>query len=149
MRWDLRQATTQDEERLYEIHRAAMREHVEAVWGWDEADQRERFRAGFDPARVAVIVVSGEPIGLLRVDQRVDEVFLASVELAPEVQRRGLGGDIVRSVLKEAAQRGVPVRLHVFHQNPARRLYERLGFHSVGETPTHIEMVHESGAAAV
>ena len=143
MWWELRQATAQDEGRLYEIHGAAMRDHVEAVWGWDEADQRERFRAAFDPARISVIVSSGEPIGLLRVEQRAEEVFLASVELAPEVQRRGLGGDIVRSVLSEAAQRGVPVRLQVFHQNPARRLYERLGFHAVGETPTHVEMVHE------
>jgi ribosomal protein S18 acetylase RimI-like enzyme len=120
-----------------------MRDHVEAVWGWEEADQRERFRAAFDPARVSVIVLSGEPIGLLRVVQRPWEVFLASIELAPEVQRRGLGSDIVRSVLSEAAQRGVPVRLQVFHRNPARRLYERLGFHSMGETPTHVEMVHE------
>jgi hypothetical protein len=31
----------------------------------------------------------------------------------------------------------------VFHRNPARRLYERLGFHAVGETTTHVEMVHE------
>jgi ribosomal protein S18 acetylase RimI-like enzyme len=111
--------------------------------GWDEADQRDRFRAAFDPARVSVIVFSGEAMGLLRVDQRTDDVFLASVELAPEVQGRGLGGDIVRSVLREAAQRGVRVRLQVFHQNPARRLYERLGFHAVGETTTHVEMVHE------
>ena len=141
--WELRPATAQDEERLYEIHRAAMREHVEAVWGWDEADQRQRFHEGFDPAGVSVIMSSGESIGLLKVDQRSDEVFLASIELAPEVQRRGLGGDIVRSVLRQAAQRGVPVRLQVFHRNPARRLYERLGFHPVGETPTHLEMLHE------
>jgi hypothetical protein len=31
MRWQLRQATAQDEEPLYEIHRAAMCEHVAAV----------------------------------------------------------------------------------------------------------------------
>lgn len=143
MRWELQQATASDEQPLYEIHRAAMRDHVEAVWGWDEADQRARFLAGFDPARVSVIMVAEKPIGLLRVDRRDDEVFLASIELAPEAQRRGLGGEIVGWVLREAAQRGVPVRLQVFHQNPARRLYERLGFHVVGETATHVEMVHE------
>jgi len=149
MRWELRQATAQDEGPLSEIHRAAMREHVEAVWGWDETDQRERFRVGFNPAAVSVIVSSGEPVGLLKVDRRTDEVFLASIELAPRVQRRGMGGDIVRSMLREAAQRGVRVRLQVFHQNPARRLYERLGFRAVGETATHVEMIHESGTAAV
>ena len=143
MRWQLRQATARDEGPLYEIHRAAMREHVAAVWGWDEADQRARFSTGFDPARISVVVVAGKPVGLLRLDRRKDELFLASGELAPEAQRRGLGAEIVRSVLEEAAQRGVPVRLQVLRQNPARRLYERLGFHVVEETATHVEMVHE------
>src|SRR6476660_8459680 len=112
-RWELQQATAQDEAPLYEIHRAAMRYHVEAVWGWDEADQRARFRAGFDPAHVSVIIVEGKPVGLLRVDHRSHEVFLASVELAPEAQGRGLGGQIVAWVLRQAAERSVPVRLQV------------------------------------
>jgi ribosomal protein S18 acetylase RimI-like enzyme len=141
--WELRQATAEDEDLLYEIHRAAMHDHVGAVWGWDEADQRARFRAAFDPARISVITVAGQSVGLLRVDDRGDEVFLASVELVPEIQRRGVGGEIVRSVLTDAAERNIPVRLQVLRQNPARRLYERLGFRLVGETATHVEMVHD------
>jgi len=143
MRWSLRQATAQDEELLYEAHRAAMRDHVEAVWGWEEVDQRSRFHASFDPDRISVVISSGRVLGLLRVDDRGQELFLASIELAPEARRSGLGSEIIHSVLDEAAQRRVPVRLQVFRQNPARRLYERLGFRVVGETPTHIEMVHE------
>ena len=108
MRWELRQATARDADRLYEIHRAAMHDHVEAVWGWDETDQRSRFRTGFDPACVSVIMVAAKPVGLLRVDHRNDEVFLASVEFAPEVQRGGLGSAIICWVLREAAQRSVP-----------------------------------------
>ena len=144
MRWQLRQAAAQDEDLLYEIHRAAMREHVEAVWGWDEADQRARFRAGFDPAGVSVIMTADKPVGLLRVDRRRDEVFLASVELVPDAQRRGLGSEIIGSITREAAQRRVPVRLQVLRKNPAQRLYERLGFRIVRETATHVEMVHAS-----
>jgi ribosomal protein S18 acetylase RimI-like enzyme len=143
MRWSLRQATALDKEPLYEVHRAAMRDHVAAVWGWDEADQRARFQASFDPARTSVIIVSGEIRGLLRVEDRGGELFLASIELAPEAQGAGMGREIVGSILSEAAQRRLPVRLQVFRQNPARRLYERLGFHVVRETATHVEMVHE------
>jgi len=88
MRWHLRQASAQDEEPLYEIHRAAMRDHVEAVWQWDEADQRARFREAFDPARISAVIVAGKSVGLLRLDDRGDELFLASIELAPEAQPR-------------------------------------------------------------
>jgi ribosomal protein S18 acetylase RimI-like enzyme len=143
MRWQLRPATALDEEALYEIHRAAMREHVAAIWGWEEADQRARFRASFDAVHTSVIIVSGAVRGLLRLEDRGHELFLASIELAPEAQRAGIGSDIIRSILRDGAQRRVPVRLQVFRQNPARRLYERLGFHVVGETTTHVEMVHE------
>ena len=34
-------------------------------------------------------------------------------------------------------------RCGVGMKNPARRLYERLGFRPVGETQTHLEMLHE------
>jgi len=141
MRWALRSATAADEEILYEIHRGAMRAHVEPVWGWDEADQRARFHAAFDPAHLAVITVDGRSLGLLRVEDRPDEVVLAIIELAPEVQGHGLGGEIVRHVVDQAAARGVGVRLQVLRNNPARRLYERQGFRAVGETDTHVEMM--------
>src|SRR5690349_5059434 len=109
MTWALRRATGEDEALLYRIHRDAMREHVEIVWGWDEADQRSRFHAAFDPARVSVIVVDGGDAGSLRVDDHGHELFLASIELVPSLQRRGLGGEIVRSILENARRRRVPV----------------------------------------
>jgi ribosomal protein S18 acetylase RimI-like enzyme len=59
------------------------------------------------------------------------------------VRGRGLGGAIVRSIVEDATRRRSPVRLQVLRPNPARRLYERLGFRVVGETVTHVEMLHE------
>ena len=40
----LRLATTDDIEPLGAIHRAAMRQHVEKTWGWDEEWQTTFFR---------------------------------------------------------------------------------------------------------
>jgi ribosomal protein S18 acetylase RimI-like enzyme len=43
----------------------------------------------------------------------------------------------MRDVLARAEREGVAVTLHVESWNPARRLYERLGFASVGEPGAH------------
>jgi ribosomal protein S18 acetylase RimI-like enzyme len=43
-------------------------------------------------------------------------------------------------LLAEADARGVPVRLDVFEANPARRLYERLGFQETGRDGPSVHM---------
>ena len=69
-----------------------------------------------------------------------DEIRLFRVFLLPSVQNRGIGTRLVRDLLDEAAAAGLPLRLRVLRVNPARRLYERLGFVLSGETETHFTM---------
>ena len=55
------------------------------------------------------------------------------IALLPEHRNRGLGGALVRELLDEAAAAGCLVSLHVEENNPARRLYQRLGFRDVAD----------------
>jgi RimJ/RimL family protein N-acetyltransferase len=51
------------------------------------------------------------------------------------------GRQLIRSVMADAFERGLPVALRVLRTNhPAKRLYERLGFKTTGETETHYLM---------
>ena len=43
-------------------------------------------------------------------------------------QRRGIGGGLLRLIQEEAGEAGAGLTIHVEAFNPARRLYERLGF---------------------
>jgi len=58
-----------------------------------------------------------------------------------------LGAALVRGVTAVADVRGLPVRLQVLKINPARRLYERLGFVVTGETETHDLMARPPSGA--
>lgn len=141
--YTLRPATPADAAFLYDLHVAAMREVIAATWGWDEAWQRRHFDEHFAPERIQLIVVDGEPVGMLELEDRPDDVFVANLKLLPKMQGYGLGTAVMRGVLARAAGRGVPVRLQVIRANAgARRLYERLGFVVTGETPPHIRMEH-------
>ncbi|MGI8855642.1 MAG: GNAT family N-acetyltransferase [Thermomicrobiales bacterium] len=135
--FQLRPATAADYDFLYRLHVAAMRDLVARVWGWDDTWQEQFFADHFDPAPARIVVVGGEKVGVVAVVWGEADAFLANIEIFPAYQGRGLGTALIRHVIAEAAARGVPVRLQALKINPARRLYERLGFVVTGETETH------------
>src|SRR5215207_4210556 len=60
-------------------------------------------------------------------------LHLFALEVAPERRGQGIGGSIVRYVVDEARRRQRrAVYLEVRTDNPARRLYHRLGFRRTG-----------------
>lgn len=132
----LRPATAEDYAFLEQLHRRTLRPYVERTWGWDDAEQAAMFRRRFDPALLVIVVVDERDAGVLHVERRADETFLVNIALDPEFQGRGIGTAIVGDVLAE----GAPVTLQVLRVNPARGLYERLGFRLTEETATHYRM---------
>jgi ribosomal protein S18 acetylase RimI-like enzyme len=60
--------------------------------------------------------------------------------LVPHTQRRGSGTALVGEAMEDAAGRGVPLRLSALVNNPARRLYERLGFRVVAVDYPRVRM---------
>ena len=137
----LRAATTDDADFLYHLHRAAMQAYVVHTWGrWDEAWQWQRFRQHFDPSACQIVVLHGQDIGAIRVARRAADIDLSSIELLPAYQGQGIGTQLITTLIAEAHQAGIPLTLQVLKVNPARRLYERLGFSTCGETATHYLM---------
>lgn len=123
-----------------------MQEYVAAVYGWDDALQRWMFDEHFEPARLQIIQADGRDAGMIEVEECSDHVFLARIEILPELQNRGIGTAVIRSLLASAAAQGNPVLLQVLRPNPARRLYARLGFVVTAETATHYRMTKAPGA---
>lgn len=144
----LRQATEADYAFLFHLHQASMKDYVTLTWGWDEAVQQTLFRERFAPARCQMVVVEGREVGVLAVQHQSDTLFLANLQLLPDYQKQGLGTAIIQMLLGQASQQGIPVTLQVLKVNPARHLYERLGFRVIGETATHYLMSTASEATS-
>ena len=53
---------------------------------------------------------------------------IIDISLAPSARGQGVGGAILQDVLDQARRTGKAVSIHVETNNPARRLYQRLGF---------------------
>jgi|SRR4029077_4085653 GNAT superfamily N-acetyltransferase len=102
-----------------------------------EEDMR-RVLLRFDCAQV--ILLADEPVGLLKVSRDGMDWDLIQIQLAPPLQGQGFGAQLIQSVISEARDAGASLKLDVLKANPARRLYERLGFTVITETAHLFEM---------
>jgi len=136
-----RRATDADAEFIFECVKTALGPYVVATYGpWDEDWQRKNFSQTTDPRSHEIIEVATRPAGCLFVEDCGACLELHRILLLPEFQNRGIGTRLVRELLSEALATGKRVSLRVFRVNPARRLYERLGFRVIGESRTHYSM---------
>jgi ribosomal protein S18 acetylase RimI-like enzyme len=143
----LRRASREDAEFFYRLHRAALGDLIVSTWGpWDDRQQREFHNAWFDPTRLSVVVCDGRDAGVLDVQSRDDGVvYIARMELLPELQGRGIGRRVAERLIEDARrERVASVQLDVLEGNVgARRFYERLGFEHTATTPPrhHLRLI--------
>jgi ribosomal protein S18 acetylase RimI-like enzyme len=106
----------------------------------DLVRHREGFAVQWQLAEVRIIAVGGEYVGWLQTEMVDDVVFLKQLYLDVRCQRQGIGSEVMQALIEEATRSQRAVYLAVVKINPARRLYERLGFRVTGEDQHKVYM---------
>jgi len=106
----------------------------------DRTAQEIAFQQQWNPAQVDIILLDEAPVGWLQTIARDDELFVAQIFVECPFQRWGIGTEVMKRVIGEAARSNQTVRLNVVKINPARLLYERLGFRITGEDDRKVNM---------
>jgi ribosomal protein S18 acetylase RimI-like enzyme len=138
---DLRPATPDDREFLLALYRTT-REDELALTNWTELEkvafvdaqfraQDSYYREVYPDGRFLVVTRDREPIGRLYLVRLADELRVIDIALVPSHREQGIGSSLLATVTAEADAAALPVRLHVEPWNPAKRLYERLGFRTI------------------
>lgn len=123
---------------LESVYAASRAEEI-AVAGWPEdvgrrflaqqfAAQHKHYTTYYPDAEWLVIEVDGVAAGRLYIEEWPSQFRLIDIALLPDHQRRGIGAAILRDVLDLGAAAAKAVSIHVEKNNPAMRLYRRLGF---------------------
>ncbi len=125
----LRQAIADDAPLFYGVIDQTMREFIVATWGvWNEERvQHESYEDSRSP-NAQVIQVDDISIGVFVVERCPTHIQLEQIYLLPKYQRMGIGTALLSSLISEASQSKIPVRLRVMAVNPAKSFYERFGF---------------------
>jgi ribosomal protein S18 acetylase RimI-like enzyme len=145
----LRSAEPDDEPFLYELYASTRAEEL-AAWGWNEAQQQAFLNLQFRGQRAhyaeypnpdhKIILEDERTIGRLFLSRLQDEIRLVDIALLPAFRGRGIGTALIQGLFEEAARDGKAVRLHVEKFNRAQHLYQRLGFHIIGDAQSHYFM---------
>jgi ribosomal protein S18 acetylase RimI-like enzyme len=144
----LRPIGPDDEEFLYRVY-ASTRELELAPLDWS-AEQKAAFlrmqftaqhryyQENYHSSRYDVVLVDGQPAGRLYVARWPEELRIIDVALLPEFRGRGVGSALIGELGREAAEKGLPLRIHVERANPALTLYQRLGFRQVEDRGVYL-----------
>jgi len=135
---------------LVELY-SSVREPELAHVPWDEAARRAfveqqfaaqdaHYRNNYPGARLDVVEVDGRPAGRLYVHRGPSDIRIMDIAMTPAFRGRGIGTRLVQSLIAQAQASGRKLSIHVEMNNPARRLYERLGFRPAGEHGVYVLM---------
>lgn len=75
---------------------------------------------------------ANQPVGRLWIDRRADALHVLDIALLPEWCNCGIGAACFGRLMAESSEAGKALTIQVEQGNPARRLYDRLGFQPVG-----------------
>jgi ribosomal protein S18 acetylase RimI-like enzyme len=103
--------------------------------------QRTHYTTHYPDARYEIVTLDGADIGRLYVRRTRSDIVLMDIALLPAYRNRGLGSQILQTLLDEASAARRAVTLHVEANNPrARAWYERYGFVEVSSSGVHTFM---------
>lgn len=137
----LARATSDDEPFLYDLY-ADVRDEEISGFGWNDAQkqaflgmqfqmQQRSYRMQYPDAEHRIVRLDNLPIGRLVTAQLPQSVVLVDISLLAPYRNQGWGTQLIRDLQSQAAACSMPLQLHVLVGNPAKRLYERLGFRTV------------------
>lgn len=112
----------------------------DALLALQHRSQHQHYRGAYPDAEWLIVERGDEPVGRLYLQEEPRAVRLIDISLVPQVRGQGIGAALLGDLLEAARDQGRDVVLHVEHQNPARRLYERLGFAPVEDKGVYLEM---------
>ena len=95
--------------------------------------QHRHYQRHYADAEWLVIARGGEAIGRLYIEEWQSQIRIIDIALVPAARGLGIGAAIFEDTFDVARARGKKVSIHVEKNNPARRLYFRLGFEMIAD----------------
>ena len=138
-----RPVTLADFDATLAIKKEALGQYIAQVWGWDDEIQRQYHQSHYHPGNIVLLLCDGQSAGFLETADIPDSLSIINLLLLPKFQSRGIGTQVLKQLLQQAATAGQVVYLEVLKVNiRAYNLYHRLGFVIRDTSELKVRMVY-------
>lgn len=124
----LRPATAADAAFARQVKYDALGPYIEQEFGWDEAVQDKYFADEFVVENYYIVHCNDMDVGTVRITVKTTAVEVNNLCLIEPARGQGLGTAVLASIADLARRLGKPIELDVLKVNPAKKLYDRLGY---------------------
>ena len=99
------------------------------------------YRRQWPAAETLILRFGASRVGYLMLSEEPGALHLVDILIARGERGAGIGSEALRWLQLRAEQAGKPIELSVMGVNPARRLYQRLGFAEGPESGPYLRMI--------
>ena len=117
---------------IWHIYENAMQAHIEKIWGWDYAWQKQDFEKNIAQYTTSFILNGDKIIGYLQYKVKKKRVYINMLILEPLQQSQGIGGKVLNHLISEYKLDTVSLRCFKVNDR-AFKFYLRLGFAVIAE----------------
>lgn len=131
MAYSLRFFQTTDQAYWVALHHEAYKPRVTPLWGWDEAKQDAYALNEMNTPYSGQFIIqqNGTDVGYLSYQwEETTGLYLSNLVIEARYRGKGLGKEILTDLITWAHRLHQPIHLRTFENNPAKALYESLGF---------------------
>ncbi len=147
MNYELRNCTLEDLGFVLELKRLGMKWYIEKLYGWDIDVQKEKTLEEMKSNlhNMKIIIVEGKDVGVTTFCEHEEFFEVGLIIIHPDYQNRGIATCILKEYIKTAKNKRKRIIIKTYKENPAHKLYTRLGFNVYKIDNTHLHLCIDFG----
>ena len=125
---------------ILNLKELGMKWYIEKIYGWDTDIQREKTKHEIENHKndMRIIEIDNNDIGVTTFYEENNEYVVGLIIVHPDYRGKGVATNIIKEYIDIAKKNNKNIKIKTYKFNPAKKLYERLGFKIYNEDDTHV-----------
>ena len=140
MKIEFRKCKQNDISFILELKELGMKWYIEKIYGWNIEIQKEKTKREIEKFKdtMKIIVVDNQDIGVTNFFEDEGKYHVGLIIVHPDYQGKGIATKIINDYIDIAKKEQKEILIKTYKYNPAKKLYEKLGFKQYDEDDTHV-----------